>query len=212
MNSHNQDAAAAAASMSSLSGNAFSNSVLERLLQQNRTVNGHMGSSQGGVAPSPLSGDAGGIMNQQDLLSAQIDRNRMLAVLQQQQRQLAASMAHGRPVLQQNISSDFVVAPRFMVDDFAGAGNLLSRSDQDILLSRFPAAMAASGHLGLGGGGHSELDFGNTNKIADLLLAKQVAFHEANKPRTSRLPCQARGMKADHNSSVRLSTERFFSF
>jgi hypothetical protein len=201
MNTHSQDAAAAAAaSMSGFSGTTYSNSVFERLLQQNRTVNGQIGASQG-VAPSPLSGDGGTVMNQQDLFSAQIDRNRMLAALQQQQRQLAATMAHGRPVLQQNISPDSLGAQRFMVDDFAGAGNLLSRSEQDMLLSRYPA-MAVTGHIGLGG--HSDLDFSNTSKIADLLLAKQVAFHEASKPRTSRLPCQARGMKADHNSSVRL--------
>jgi hypothetical protein len=205
MNSQSQDATAASAtSMSRLTGGALSNSVLERLLLQNRTVQGHMGSSQGVIAPSPLAGDTGGIMNQQDLLSAQIDRNRMLAALQQQQRQLAASMAQhaGRPALQQNISPDFLGAPRFMVDDFAGAGNLRSRSEQDMLLSRYPGAMAVSGHLGLGGNGHSELDFGNASKIADLLMAKQVAFHEVNKSGTSRLPCQARGMKADHNSSV----------
>ncbi|MGK3748154.1 MAG: hypothetical protein ACI8RD_000445 [Bacillariaceae sp.] len=47
----------------------------------------------------------------------------------------------------------------------------------------------------------------NRKTFADMILAKQaqVAFLEAAQsqlPRTTRLPCGARGMKADHNSSV----------
>jgi hypothetical protein len=47
----------------------------------------------------------------------------------------------------------------------------------------------------------------NMKTFADMILAKQaqVAFLEAAQsqlPRTTRLPCGARGMKADHNSSV----------
>jgi hypothetical protein len=211
MNSHSHDAAAAAAAAASMSGvGPYASAVFERLLHHNRTTSGPIGASPVVGGLSPLSGDVGGMMNQQDILSAQREnRNRMLAALQQQQRQLtAASMAaRGLPVLHQNMTQDFRGAQRFMVDDFAGAGNLLSRSEQEILLSRYPS-MAAQGHAGLGG--HPDLDFGNTSKLADLLLAKQVAFHEANKPRTTRLPCQARGMKADHNSSVRLSSEVSF--
>lgn len=203
MNSHSQDVAAAAtaASMSGVAGTVYSNSVLERLLQNHRTTGGPVGAFQAGMAPSPLSHDSGRVMNQHDIFSVQ-NRNRMIAALQQQQRQLtAASIAtRGLPTLHQNISQDFRGAHRFMVDDFAGAGNLLSRSEQDMLLSRYPS-MAVTGHMGLGG--HSDMDFVNTTKLADLLLAKQVALQEAGKPRTTRLPCQARGMKADHNSSVR---------
>eukprot|EP00536_Pseudo-nitzschia_multiseries_P017587 jgi/Psemu1/51555/gm1.51555_g len=53
----------------------------------------------------------------------------------------------------------------------------------------------------------------NGKSFTDMILAKQahVAFFEATKaqvPRTNRLPCGARGMKSDHNSSVSISHGR----
>mmetsp|Transcript_30829 Transcript_30829/g.72699 ORF Transcript_30829/g.72699 Transcript_30829/m.72699 type:complete len:591 (+) Transcript_30829:139-1911(+) len=45
----------------------------------------------------------------------------------------------------------------------------------------------------------------NGKSFSDLMLAKQAAFLEAAQarvPRTNRLPCGARGMKSDHNSST----------
>jgi hypothetical protein len=102
---------------------------------------------------------------------------------------------------------------------------LLSRPEQEFFLSRYPS-VATGHHHPLGSfataaGHHNHAgmaDLDHPGKLADLLLAKQAVVLNGTAvgnvvggggtPRVmlqsvTRLPCQARGMKADHNSSVR---------
>lgn len=155
-----------------------------------------------------------------DLLSAQARERRMLQVLQQQHQQqqqqhLSMATSRGLPVFHPMTTAGTPIAgvpasathQRFMVDDFAGAGALLSRPEQEFILAR-------SGFQGIGtpampgfrGGDGTTLDLSHSSKLADFLIAKQAAVmngavHMALH-KVTRLPCQARGMKADHNSSV----------
>jgi hypothetical protein len=151
----------------------------------------------------------------QDLLSAQArERNRMLQVLQQQQqhqqRQLSVATVHGLPVFQSMAGHHDIRTPgagttaqRFMVDDFAGAGALLSRPEQEFLLARGFPNMALPGMSAFPSPADA-MDLSHTSKLADFLLAKQAAALSSAQllPKMTRLPCQARGMKADHNGTV----------
>jgi hypothetical protein len=199
-------------------------------------INSIGGGSSVGDSAVGASG-ATSLMSHQDFLSAQhqhaqMRERRMLVALQQQQQQQqqqhrqfsAAAMASRGglpPSLQSMVAAGHDLrstGQRFMVDDFAGAGALLSRPEQDFLLSRYnPAASAmhhhaaAAAHLGTA---FTDMELAGHagTKIADLLMANQgatlngggVGAASASKtPKMTRLPCQARGMKADHNSSVR---------
>ena len=111
-----------------------------------------------------------------------------------------------------------------------GVGSLYSNEQQDLLLGsqqRYNPHHSLQGDSSIGI--NNNLSFSNNGGLnshhsmqqnhcitsphvtsktfADMVLAKQaqVAFLEAAQsqlPRTTRLPCGARGMKADHNSSV----------
>jgi hypothetical protein len=138
----------------------------------------------------------------------------MLQVLQQQQqhqqRQLSVATVHGLPVFQSMAGHHDIRTPgagttaqRFMVDDFAGAGALLSRPEQEFLLARGFPNMALPGMSAFPSPADA-MDLSHTSKLADFLLAKQAAALSSAQllPKMTRLPCQARGMKADHNGTV----------
>ncbi|KAG7346067.1 hypothetical protein IV203_005135 [Nitzschia inconspicua] len=186
---------------------------------QTNGMMGLTGTNNGSKAPgSAMGGTAGGgnsftSSTHQDFLSAQArERGRMLQVLQQQQQQQQRqlSMARGLPVLQSIAGHDTrtpgagTSTQRFMVDDFAGAGALLSRPEQEFLLARsgYPNITAAG--LSSFSNSTDAMDLSHPGKLADFLLAKQaVALNGALMlPKVTRLPCQARGMKADHNSTT----------
>jgi len=244
MNTHQQHFPQDSTSLSQGGNNAHHpNAVFERLLQQNRTPsmnNSFVGGPSPGTSSAGMPSDsvaatatnsssspslpgAPAVMNHQDFLSAQHQRERrMLAALQQQQhqqqqhqqqqqtqRQISATMtSRGLPVLQ-SMAGGHAPGQRFMVDDF-GAGALLSRQEQEFLLSRYnqsaAAAVGHNHHQSFGLPGHpAEMDLSHPSKLADFLLAKQAAALNGppqRMPKLTRLPCQARGMKADHNSST----------
>jgi hypothetical protein len=172
------------------------------------TNKSHNGMGGGGGS---MGGGGGGMGGASDLLTAHRERGRMLQVLQQQQQQQQQqrqlTMSRGLPVLQTMAGHDIrtpgagTSAQRFMVEDFASAGALLSRPEQDFLLRGYPN-MGAPGMAAFPQA--DAMDLSHPSKLADFLFAKQAAVLNGAQmlPRVTRLPCQARGMKADHNSTV----------
>jgi hypothetical protein len=169
--------------------------------QQPGNLGGHQQlQGQGQIGNNPISSlnmnsqsqQQQGDMNSSNnaFLSNQARERQLILLHQQQQQRLAA--AGGIPVLP---SMPGAHDRRYMVDDFTGAG-LLSRPEQE-----FALLAARSGYP-------QSMDLSHPGKLADFLIAKQAAVFNGGgtlMPKMTRLPCQARGMKADHNSGV--STE-----
>jgi hypothetical protein len=178
-------------------GSQYTNSILNQILQQ----------------PSATQ-RAEAAFHQQGLLSLvpnQHNSNSLIAAAVQQQ--LVASLASpGLPLLQP-FQCDLRTSQRLLVGDLASNGSLLSRSEREALARRFSAS-SNPGLLSLAG--QSQADYrGESSNLSDVLLGvgarKDDLTSTAGSGRqeaTIQLPCQARGMAADHNSSVSLQIYR----
>lgn len=167
----------------SLLSNQFSNSIFNQLLQ-----------------PS-ASQRAEAALQQQNFLTL-VPNHRSLAAAVQQQlvaASLAAPNVHMMPPVHLQRASQ-----RLLARDLAGQSALLSREEREAILQRFP-----NSHIGyLSSASQTPVEYTRDQSIErDILAINKAGGSKSGPDAASQLPCQARGMPADHNSSVSKSNQ-----
>jgi hypothetical protein len=166
----------------SLLSNQFSNSIFNQLLQ-----------------PS-ASQRAEAALQQQGFLTL-VPNHRSLAAAVQQQlvaASLAAPNVHMLPTAHLQRASQHLLA-----HDFAGQSALLSREEREAILQRFPTS--SIGYLP--SASQTPLTYIRDQPMElDILAMNKAGGSKSGPDAASQLPCQARGMPADHNSSVSITS------
>lgn len=171
----------------SLLSNQFSNSIFNQLLQ-----------------PS-ASQRAEAALQQQGFLNL-VPNHRSLAAAVQQQL-VAASLASPNVHMLPNVHLHRA-SQRLLAHDLAGQSALLSREEREVILQRFPTSS-----IGFLPSASQTPEKNIRDQPMELdILAMNKAGGSKSGPGATSLPCQARGMPADHNSSVSIATWTLSNF